>query len=94
MTGTFIDAATKRPLPGVAVVATSHALQGERSTVTDPTGTYALAGLPSSPDYTLQTSCDGYQPWAANRIDLPLDTTKRVNAELSPDAAGAAPSAS
>jgi Carboxypeptidase regulatory-like domain/TonB dependent receptor-like, beta-barrel len=33
-------------LPGVAVAATSAALQGERTTVSDVTGTYTLRGLP------------------------------------------------
>jgi hypothetical protein len=33
-------------LPGVAVTATSPALQGERTTVTDITGAYTLRGLP------------------------------------------------
>lgn len=35
------------PVPGVTVTATSPALQGARSTVTDTDGLYTLSGLPA-----------------------------------------------
>lgn len=47
------------PVPGVTVTATSPALQGTRSAVTDTLGAYAIPGLPAG-DYTVRFTLSGF----------------------------------
>jgi hypothetical protein len=83
LTGTIVDTATRKPLADVAVVATSPAMQGSQSVVTDKSGSYRIPNLPVG-QYTLSLTGDGYQPYTRGSITLRVDTTTRVNAELVP----------
>jgi hypothetical protein len=57
----IVDSADRVPLPGVTVTATSPALQGERSTVTDTNGVYYLRALPPG-TYTIGFDLSNFQP--------------------------------
>ena len=50
------------PIPGVTVTATSPALQGERTTVTDQRGLYSLGALPAG-TYRVQFELDSFEPF-------------------------------
>jgi hypothetical protein len=56
--GTVVDA-QMLPVPGVTVAATSPALQGQRLSVTDATGSYTLAALPPG-DYEIKYELAGF----------------------------------
>src|SRR5262245_3461488 len=55
------------PLPGVTVTATSPALQGERSTVSDTNGVYYLRARPAG-TYTIDFVISNFQP--STRTDV------------------------
>ena len=57
----IVDSVDRLPLPGVTVTATSTALQGERSTVTDTNGVYYLRALPPG-TYTIGFDLSNFQP--------------------------------
>ncbi|MEO5729820.1 MAG: carboxypeptidase-like regulatory domain-containing protein, partial [Byssovorax sp.] len=84
LTGTIVDAATKKPLADVVVTVTSPALQGEQTVVTDGSGTYRVPNLPQG-DYTLRLDRDSFRPYARGGITLRGNSTIRVNAELLPE---------
>jgi outer membrane receptor protein involved in Fe transport len=84
LTGTILDTATKRPIPDVVVTATSPALQGEQTVVTDKSGSYRIPNLPPG-DYSLRLEGDSYKPYSRGGINLRVDSTIRVNAELLPE---------
>ncbi len=84
LTGTITDTATKRPIADCVVTATSPALQGEQTVVTDKSGSYRIPNLPPGP-YTLRLEGDGYKPYSRGGITLRVDSTIRVNAELLPE---------
>src|SRR6185436_1005499 len=85
LTGTILDASTKQPLVDVVVTATSPALQGEQTVVTDSSGLYRIPDLPPGV-YRLAYDKEKYKPQAREAISLRSDTTLRVNAELLPEA--------
>ena len=69
-------------LPGVTITATSTALQGERSTVTDANGVYVLRGLPPG-TYQVRFELSGMGALTqAARVEVGKDV--QVNATLSP----------
>ena len=82
--GTIVDAATKKPVSDAVVTATSPSLNGEQTAVTDAQGNYGIAKLPPG-TYTLRIEADGYRPYSRSGIDLKLNRTIRVNAELLPE---------
>src|SRR6185436_8797853 len=84
LTGTIVDAATKKPLADVVVTATSPALQGEQTVVTDASGSYRIPNLPPGA-YSLRVDRDTYRPYSRGGISMRLNTTLRVNAELLPE---------
>ena len=67
-------------LPGVTVTATSPALQGPRSTVTDANGVYILRGLPPG-RYTLASELSGFAR-AQQQTTIDLGRTTAVDASL------------
>jgi hypothetical protein len=85
--GTVIDAKTKKSLAGVSVTATDTPLQSGTTVDTDGVGNYAFADLPPG-TYTLQFEMDGYFPYTRDDIELKLNRTLRVNAELLPTSVG------
>jgi outer membrane receptor protein involved in Fe transport len=84
LTGTIVDAATKKPLADVVVTVTSPALQGEQTVVTDGSGSYRVPNLPQG-DYTLRLDKDSFRPYARGGITMRGNSTIRVNAELLPE---------
>ena len=84
LTGTIVDAATKKPLADVVVTVTSPALQGEQTVVTDGSGSYRVPNLPQG-DYTLRLDKDSFRPYARGGITMRGSSTIRVNAELLPE---------
>lgn len=85
LTGAVIDASTKEPVSDVAVTATSPALQGEQTVVTDKTGSYRIPQLPPG-DYTVRLEKETYKPYASGAITLRVNSTIRVNVTLLPTA--------
>jgi outer membrane receptor protein involved in Fe transport len=85
LTGTVTDSSTKQPLVDVVVTATSPALQGEQTVVTDASGLFRIPDLPPGV-YRLAYDKEKYKPQAREAISLRSDTTLRVNAELLPEA--------
>lgn len=85
--GTVIDERSKQPLGDVVVTATSRGIQGDQTVVTDAEGSYRFAQLPPA-TYTLQFALDGFQTRSLGGIELPVNRTLRVDAELVPNAAG------
>jgi len=84
LSGTIVDAATKKPLADVVVTVTSPALQGEQTVVTDGSGSYRVPNLPQG-DYTLRLDKDAFRPYARGGITMRGNSTIRVNAELLPE---------
>lgn len=81
LTGTVTDAATGKPLSGVVVTATSPALQGERTIVTNAAGIYRMLEL-SPGTYSMRFVKPGFTPFTKEALELKLDRTLRVNAQL------------
>ena len=82
--GTVIDAKSRQPVPDAIVTATSPALQGEQTVVTDANGQYRIPALPPG-GYTLRFEKEQYKPYARSDIQLHLNRTVRVNVELLPE---------
>lgn len=81
--GTVVDAETRQPLPEVIVTATSPAIQGDQSVVTDSQGDYRIPQLPDG-IYTLRLQADRYMPFTRKDIRLQKGRTLRINVELLP----------
>jgi hypothetical protein len=85
LTGAVLDASTRQPVADVAVTATSAALQGEQTVVTDGAGSYRIPQLPPG-NYTVRLEKEAYKPYASGGITLRVNSTIRVNVELLPSA--------
>ena len=68
-------------LPGVTVTATSPALIGQRTALTEPDGRYLLTNLPSG-QYALKFELQGFQPFIRQNIVLTQGSTLTVDAML------------
>jgi len=84
LTGKVTDASTKRPLVEVVVTASSPALQGEQTVLTDKSGAFRIPNLPPG-DYTLRYEADTFRPYARSGIALRATITLQVDAELLPE---------
>ncbi len=82
--GTVISADNKKPVSDVVVTATSPNLQGEQVVVTDAQGQYRIPQLPPGV-YAVRFDKEGFKPYTRSDIQLRLDRTVRVNAELLPE---------
>jgi len=89
LTGKVTDAATNKPISDVVVTATSPALQGEQTVVTDETGSFRIPNLPPG-DYSLRYEADVYRPYEHKDIPLRSTVTLRVDAQLLPETLQAA----
>src|SRR3954453_17172650 len=81
LTGTVIDGVDKKPLADVVVIATSSAVQGQQIVVTDPSGFYRIADLPSG-TYSLTFEKEEFRPYTREAVNLPASATIRANAVL------------
>src|SRR5215831_5364205 len=68
-------------LPGVTVTATSPALQGERSAVSDVNGVYLIRGLPAGV-YTVQFRLEDFQAAASEGVVMEVGGVAQVNAVM------------
>src|ERR1044072_5995304 len=68
-------------LPGVTVTATSPALIGQRTAVTEPDGRFLLTNLASGP-YSLKFELQGFQPFIRQNIVLTQGSTLTIDATL------------
>ncbi|MFT3771661.1 MAG: TonB-dependent receptor [Minicystis sp.] len=84
LTGTVRDASTKAALADIVVTATSPALQGEQTVVTDGSGQYRIPNLPPG-EYTLRFDRDSYRPGSRGGISMRASSTIRVGYELLPE---------
>ncbi len=83
--GVVTDAQSGRPLVGALVVATSSALQGQQTALTDQAGGWRITLLPPG-DYRIAASLDGFVPAERDDVQLRLDQTLRANLVLTPAA--------
>ncbi|WP_242344722.1 TonB-dependent receptor [Anaeromyxobacter terrae] len=83
--GVVTDASTGKPVAGAVIIATSPALQGEQTAVTDNNGSFRLPLLPPG-DYKLAVQLDGYKPAERADITVRLDKTIRANLAVVPEA--------
>jgi outer membrane receptor protein involved in Fe transport len=84
LTGKVVDASTKKPLADVVVTATSPALQGEQTVVTDQSGTFRIPTLPPG-EYALRYEVETFRPYARTGIQLRATVTLKVDAEMLPE---------
>lgn len=68
------------PVPGATVTATSPAMQGQRTVVTDAVGTYLMRGLPPG-KYTVRFEMGDLAP-LEQTVEVPLGGTARLDATL------------
>jgi hypothetical protein len=68
-------------LPGVTVTATSPALQGTRTTISNEEGTYRIPGVPPGV-YTVQYELGGFGTVIRQAINISVGFTASVNVEL------------
>jgi len=83
--GVVTDASTGKPVPDALVVATSPALQGEQTALTDDTGNFRITILPPG-RYKLSVQREGYKPAERTDITLNIDKTIRANMAVVPEA--------
>ncbi|WP_164019153.1 YfbK domain-containing protein [Pyxidicoccus trucidator] len=86
--GTVIDAQSRQPIADAVVTATSPALQGEQTVVTDAKGNFRIPQLPPGV-YTLRFEKEQFKPYARSDVQLRPNRTIRINAELLPESLGA-----
>src|SRR6266850_3479972 len=81
ITGT-VQSADGLSLPGVTVTASSPALQGVRSSVTDVNGVYVIKGLPPG-RYVIAFEMPSFRPATNDTVDLTVGGTAEANQTMS-----------
>lgn len=82
--GKVVDAVSTKPLADVVITATSPALQGEQTVVTDQAGEFEIPTLPPG-TYLLHLEKEGYRPLNQPDLVVRLDKTVRVNLPIVPE---------
>ncbi|MBS2029358.1 MAG: TonB-dependent receptor [Deltaproteobacteria bacterium] len=82
--GKVVDASNNKPLGDVVITATSPALQGEQTVVSDATGDFEIPTLPPG-TYLLHLEKEGYKPLNQPDVAVRLDKKVRVNLPLVPE---------
>ncbi len=82
--GNITDEKLQIPLESVTVTAISPSLQGKTTVTSDDQGLYRLPNLPPGV-YRIQAKKEGYLPFAQDQLQVPGDTTLRLNIELRPE---------
>jgi hypothetical protein len=77
----IVDSTDGLPLPGVTVIATSAALQGERLAVTDVNGVYYLRALPAG-TYTVSFAIENFQPSTRENVVVNIGGVTQLNATM------------
>jgi hypothetical protein len=81
LTGTVVDAGTKRPLEDAVVTATSPSIPGEQIVVTDAKGTYRIPNLPPG-DYTLRVEKEAYRAFVSGVVAVRAASSIRRDVEM------------
>src|SRR5262245_12882306 len=77
----IVQSTDQAPLPGVTVTASSPALQGKRTAVTDVNGVFIIKGLPAGA-YTVDFDLSQFEPAKSENIALTVGGTAEVNAVM------------
>jgi iron complex outermembrane receptor protein len=85
ITGVVTDGASGKPVVGALVVATSPAVPGQQTAVTDAKGAFTVGGLPAG-QYKLQASFDGYKPETRADLAVGENVALRANLAIVPEA--------
>ncbi len=85
ITGVVTDASSGKPVAGAVVIATSPAMKGEQTVVTDASGKFTIANLPAG-DYRLAVQLGGYKPFERADLVVKADTTLRASLTVVPEA--------
>ncbi|MBS2024487.1 MAG: TonB-dependent receptor [Deltaproteobacteria bacterium] len=83
LAGTIKDATTDKPVANVVVIATSPALQGEQTAVTDETGAFEITLLPGGV-YALNVQSENYTPFTQEGLTVRLDKTLKIQLKIVP----------
>jgi outer membrane receptor protein involved in Fe transport len=84
ITGTVTDAASGKPVADVVITATSPALQGEETVVTDDSGSYTIPQLPSG-SFVIRAEKEGFKPLKRDDVKIGLDRNVRLNLQVQPE---------
>jgi hypothetical protein len=79
----IVESSDRVALPGVQITASSAALQGERTTVTDVNGVYYLRALPPG-DYALSLTLPDFRPASRENVLVGVGGITAVSETLSP----------
>jgi len=85
ITGVVTDASTSKPVVGAVIVATSPAVQGEKTAVTGADGSFTISSLPAG-TYKIAAQLGSYKPADRSGLVVKADTTLRANLSVVPDA--------
>ncbi|MBL8112583.1 MAG: carboxypeptidase regulatory-like domain-containing protein, partial [Acidobacteria bacterium] len=81
ISGTVKDA-SGQPLPGVSVTVSGSALQGQRTAVTKPDGSYLIANLPPGTGYKVSFALQGFKSLDRTDVRVALSADTQVAATL------------
>ncbi len=81
LSGTVIDASTKKPLAEVTIVALNAATKGEHVITTDANGNYKVANLPDG-TYKLKFTKDDYNTVEKREVSIKTQSPTKVNIEM------------
>src|SRR4051794_12168161 len=84
ISGTIVDANTQNPVADAVVIATSPALQGEQTAVTDASGNFEITLLPAGV-YRINVQREGFQAFTQDGLTVRLDKTIRIKLAVLPD---------
>jgi iron complex outermembrane receptor protein len=85
ITGVVTDGSTGKPVVGAVIVATSPAVQGERTAVTGSDGAFTISSLPAG-TYRIAAQLGSYKPAERSDLVVKADTTLRANLAVVPEA--------
>ncbi len=85
ITGVVTDGSTGKPVVGAVIVATSPAVQGEKTAVTGSDGAFTISSLPAG-TYRIAAQLGSYKPAERSDLVVKADTTLRANLAVVPEA--------
>jgi hypothetical protein len=85
--GYVTDAVTKKPLPGVVVLAIVPGSNNQTEVLTDENGYFRFVQLPGT-QVTIQFDKKGYQSYKRPNVSVREKTAVRINVECLPDEMG------